>query len=651
MTSSPRRLVFVERPAFSRSGISDDEELKCLSDRSLDLEEELLVDEEDYTRPYARCIAFVARKRQMQKQKRSVQTPEAQDPLPAPLPVTCNEQCAPSSPTKQSPAETDQTRLSFAERNEKCSWADVHDSEEEHPSEQMEGYVTDLSGDEGPAAKWQAKTLLHSKGSKDACLTDVETPLFVWDPIGISKDDAKLPSHHLLTKLSEDKSRVDKIGTKNPFGKWSWSTTASSAADEFEELLEENPPTVWPSMQRPSARQQQLATDAGAREYAPVSKENSPSLGVGPRMPRPSSCQQPLVTNAGSCQHSPVAMETSSCMGFRPGMQRPSAGQQPLTGQQTPVMQRPSAGQQPMTGQTPVSAQTSRGPGFGPGIQLASSGQQPLMANAGSCQHTPVAAETSPCMGFGIVPVMTAFHIVAVPYPAAQSAIMWQDFQAPQQAQQNEGQDWSDEAEEQHSWSSLSATGLAGSLAQGGAGRGPCFGNLHRFHQSMASMGVLSSDLRTFTKTQNKNRLSIVCEDRVHGHGVTRYAVQFRHGELSNADGVGFILAGDVPCTKNIQKIVSLFVNRTGRICVRMKQEVDRISARVKAIELGDWLEVVTDLEQRKLTFIVWPQDNSAPSSVTVGLGKLMSKANQRWPCGYLAVVVKNIGASVAFAS
>ena len=31
---------------------------------------------------------------------------------------------------------------------------------------------------------------------------------------------------------------------------------------------------------------------------------------------------------------------------------------------------------------------------------------------------------------------------------------------------------------------------------------------------------------------------------------------------------VGFILSSDLPCTKNIQKIVSVFANRTGRICV-----------------------------------------------------------------------------------
>ena len=31
---------------------------------------------------------------------------------------------------------------------------------------------------------------------------------------------------------------------------------------------------------------------------------------------------------------------------------------------------------------------------------------------------------------------------------------------------------------------------------------------------------------------------------------------------------VGFILSSDLPCTKNIQKIVSVFANRTGRICL-----------------------------------------------------------------------------------
>lgn len=387
-------------------------------------------------------------------------------------------------------------------------------------------------------------------------------------------------------------------------------------------------------MQRTSSVQLPWMAKAGSCQQTPVAAETSPCVGFGPGLQRTNPGQQPWMASGGSCQPTPIDVGASSCLGFGPSMETTSTNRHLL------LLNADSRQY------TPIAAGASPCLGFRTGP-----GQQPPTS-----QHIPIAAEPSPCLGFSIVPLAAAFPVIAVPYPPAPTTAMWQECEAPKQAcqspaSQNEDQSWQEAAEEQPSWPALSSTGLAGSLSRGGASRGPCFGNLHRFHHSMASMGILSPDLRSFTKTQNKNRLSIVCEDRVHGHGVTRYAVQFTHGELSNADGVGFILSSDVPCTKNIQKIVSLFVNKTGRICVRTKQEVDRISARVKAIEVGDWLEVISDLEQLKLIFIVWPRDNSAPSSVTVGLRKLMENANQRWPCGYLAVVMKHVGVSVALAS
>ncbi|CAE7777901.1 unnamed protein product [Symbiodinium sp. CCMP2592] len=186
---------------------------------------------------------------------------------------------------------------------------------------------------------------------------------------------------------------------------------------------------------------------------------------------------------------------------------------------------------------------------------------------------------------------------------------------------------------------------------------GPTFGSTHRFHQKNSSMGVLSQDARTFTKSSNKGRLSIICENRVHFSGVSRYAVQFTEGELCSADGVGFILSSDLPCTKNIQRIVSVFANRTGRICVRVHEEVERCSQRVKCLEVGDWLEVISDLDNQTVSFVVWPEDGSRPSWATVSFAEILSKARgrisglPRAPCGYLAVVIKCLGVSVKLGS
>eukprot|EP00434_Breviolum_minutum_P027581 symbB.v1.2.024393.t1/scaffold2269.1/size83792/5 len=189
------------------------------------------------------------------------------------------------------------------------------------------------------------------------------------------------------------------------------------------------------------------------------------------------------------------------------------------------------------------------------------------------------------------------------------------------------------------------------------ARQGPPMGTAHRFHQKNSNMGVLSSDARTFTKKYNKGRLSIVSENKVHFQGNVRYALQFTEGELCSADGVGFILSSDLPCTRNIQKIISVFANRTGRICIRVHDEVVRCSQRVKELDVGDWLEVNADLVDQSVSFTVWPRDNSSPSFATVSFKEVLENARGRVngvprnPCGFLAVVIKHVGVSVKLAS
>lgn len=186
---------------------------------------------------------------------------------------------------------------------------------------------------------------------------------------------------------------------------------------------------------------------------------------------------------------------------------------------------------------------------------------------------------------------------------------------------------------------------------------GPPFGNRHCFHPETMKMGVVSPDRRQFTKQEFKGRLSVITENEVRASGVVRYLVQFMSGELSSADGVGFILSPRLPCPKNIQKIVSIFANRTGRICVRAHAEVVRSDISVKPLELGDWLELRVDLEEQVAEFTVWPMDGRPPSTAMMAYGHVLDQLQSRLPglsrvnCGYLAVVVKHLGVSVALGS
>ncbi|CAE7795617.1 unnamed protein product [Symbiodinium sp. CCMP2592] len=98
-----------------------------------------------------------------------------------------------------------------------------------------------------------------------------------------------------------------------------------------------------------------------------------------------------------------------------------------------------------------------------------------------------------------------------------------------------------------HAWSGLDKQIQAQGFSPLGR---PPFGRQHRFHKKSTSMGELDADGRTFTHGNNKGRLSIICERRIHFQGIERYAVQFVDGELCSADGVGYVISCDLPCTK-----------------------------------------------------------------------------------------------------
>lgn len=194
---------------------------------------------------------------------------------------------------------------------------------------------------------------------------------------------------------------------------------------------------------------------------------------------------------------------------------------------------------------------------------------------------------------------------------------------------------------------------------------GPPIGMLHSFHQETRDMGAVTPDFRQFTKVGYEGRLSVVSESQVHTDGVHRYLVQFTSGELSRADGVGFVFSPRLPCAKNIQRIVSIFVNQRGRICMRVFADIVRASAYVKPLELGDWVEMAIDLDAKVATFNIWPCTPSGwpptsgrpTSTAEFPFGNKLSGLNQanqkpvKLNVGHLACVVKNVGVTVTLSS
>ncbi|CAE8621811.1 unnamed protein product, partial [Polarella glacialis] len=134
-----------------------------------------------------------------------------------------------------------------------------------------------------------------------------------------------------------------------------------------------------------------------------------------------------------------------------------------------------------------------------------------------------------------------------------------------------------------------------------------------------------------------EGRLSVVSESRVHNDGIQRYLVQFTAGELSRADGVGFVFSQRLPCAKNIQRIVSIFVNQRGRICMRVFADIIRASAYTKPLEIGDWVEMAVDLQKQVVTFNIWsrtpsgwpPTSGKPASTAEFVFGNKLGKLNQ----------------------
>lgn len=180
------------------------------------------------------------------------------------------------------------------------------------------------------------------------------------------------------------------------------------------------------------------------------------------------------------------------------------------------------------------------------------------------------------------------------------------------------------------------------------------------FHSEVKGFGQCSPDLRCFTKGGDfEGRLSVLSGSQVQHGGVQRYLMQFTDGQLSKADGVGFVFASRVPCAKNIQKIVSVFVNQRGRICMRVFGDILRAKKHLRTLRIGDWIEMVIDLERSVATFKVWPNEfaKEPDSTAEFHYGHRLSQANQasakpvKLNVGHFACVVQNVGVTMTMGS
>lgn len=160
---------------------------------------------------------------------------------------------------------------------------------------------------------------------------------------------------------------------------------------------------------------------------------------------------------------------------------------------------------------------------------------------------------------------------------------------------------------------------------------------------------------RSFTKNDTYHgRLSTIserdCHEITQHKGIHRYLVQFQvgfnpqipedgannmKGMISPADGIGFIFSKKLPCPKNIQKFVSVFMNQKGHINLRVFDQIHqgrsdggwltdvltgRSGMEVPGVQIpyehgggngcviasGHWVEMAIDLNRQVAEFLVW---------------------------------------------
>jgi hypothetical protein len=190
-----------------------------------------------------------------------------------------------------------------------------------------------------------------------------------------------------------------------------------------------------------------------------------------------------------------------------------------------------------------------------------------------------------------------------------------------------------------------------------------------RWHDESSFMGALDLNKKTFVKEEFDGRLSMVTESSVHTSGVHRYVVLIETGPVSVADGFGFIFNSHLPCKKNIQKIDSIFLNKKGKLCSRIRNELEMFNTQsLGNIDVGTIVELIIDLDSLVATFSIYLPPKGVDSETlailardentfstwlagtsSVSIAGVVGKLDSGRPTGHFCAVLKNAGTTIRF--
>jgi hypothetical protein len=158
------------------------------------------------------------------------------------------------------------------------------------------------------------------------------------------------------------------------------------------------------------------------------------------------------------------------------------------------------------------------------------------------------------------------------------------------------------------------------------------------WHISATRSGTVSRCGRYFLKDKYQGRLSLITEDTVKRGGVHHYQCHYAEGDISPADGVGFMFGDSLPSTQNIQKVESVFVNKHGVVCSRTRCSVVREQMRLAPLEIGACVGLTIDLDKKRASFRL--DLNGQTSTVDCDFSQLVGDGPVS---GYFGAVVKHV--------
>jgi len=162
-----------------------------------------------------------------------------------------------------------------------------------------------------------------------------------------------------------------------------------------------------------------------------------------------------------------------------------------------------------------------------------------------------------------------------------------------------------------------------------------------RWHESASAVGRLTDDGHIFTKkagprqsrVSDKGRvyeLATICmvfDASLRSGGVHRYQFYILGGEFGPADGAGFTFDTKVR-RRSIQQMCAVFLNQRGCICLRRRQHVTKLPARLPPLTVGVLLTMIVDLNMEKVRFEV-SKHGAVQGSADVSVSELMGSMNE----------------------